>query len=126
MSFPLQNNSIFGIGEFDRTSNVANFQPVISFLNGLLITRKIIPFVNKPIGENESLSVAGDENARDVCSMLLQYFINYNFKDEWSLSSAPIVTANWEATASNLQSGNYFYSIRTKNNASVKKTIFFK
>jgi len=146
---------------------VANFQPVLPFFNGQLITRTIIPFVSNPIGESESRSgigdinfsafyspssngslvwgvgpivviptgndvsskkwslgpsvvvlkitktwvygfvwnniwsIAGDENARDVSSMLLQYFVNYNLKDGWYLSSAPIVTANWEATDGN-------------------------
>ena len=36
-----------------------------------------------------------------VNSFLLQPFINYNMADGWYLSSAPIVTANWEATSGN-------------------------
>jgi hypothetical protein len=27
----------------------------------------------------------------------LQYFVNYNFDDGWYVTSAPIVTASWEA-----------------------------
>jgi len=34
--------------------------------------------------------------------MLLQYFINYNFKHGWYVTSAPIITANWEATKGNV------------------------
>ncbi len=30
-----------------------------------------------------------------------QYFINYNMADGWYLTSAPIITANWEATSGN-------------------------
>jgi len=167
MSFPFQNNTTFGIGEFNRTSNVLNIQPVLPFFNGQLITRTIIPIVSQPVGENETnsgvgdinfsafyappsgggitwgfgpiaviptgsdvsskkwglgpsfvllkiskifvygflvnnvWSVAGNENANDVNSMLFQYFINYNFEGGWYLSTAPIITANWEASEGN-------------------------
>jgi hypothetical protein len=30
-----------------------------------------------------------------------QYFINYNMPEGWYLTSAPILTANWEATSDN-------------------------
>ena len=33
--------------------------------------------------------------------MTIQYFINYNLPSGWYLSSAPIITANWEADAGN-------------------------
>jgi hypothetical protein len=33
--------------------------------------------------------------------MLIQPFINYNIGDGWYLSSAPIITADWEATSGN-------------------------
>jgi len=167
MSFPLQNNTTFGIGDFDRSSNVLNIQPVLPFFYGQLITRTIIPLVSRLAGESETLSgvgdisfsafyapapkngltwgvgpivviptgndvsakkwsigpsvlvlkmakkwvygflinnvwsVGGDENASDVNSMLFQYFINYNFAGGWYLSSAPIITANWEASDGN-------------------------
>lgn len=60
MSFPFQNNSTFGVGEFGRTSNVLNIQPVLPFLNGHLITRTIIPLVSQPVGETETISGVGD------------------------------------------------------------------
>jgi hypothetical protein len=41
-------------------------------------------------------SFAGDDERPDVNSMVLQYFINYNFEKGWYFSSAPINTANWE------------------------------
>jgi len=163
MSFPFQNNTVFGVGDFERTTNVLNIQPVLPFFDGKLITRTIIPLASKPVGESETLtgigdisfsafyaptpkngltwgvgpivviptgndvsskkwsigpsllvlkmekkwvygflvnnvwSVGGDENANDINSMLIQYFINYNFPGGWYLSSAPIITANWEA-----------------------------
>ena len=42
-------------------------------------------------------SVAGDDDYPDANSFLGQYFINMNFPKGWYLSSAPIITANWEA-----------------------------
>jgi hypothetical protein len=35
--------------------------------------------------------------SQNVNSLLLQYFVNYNFKDGWYLTSSPIITANWNA-----------------------------
>ena len=34
---------------------------------------------------------------KDVNALTAQYFINYNMKGGWYLSSAPVMTANWEA-----------------------------
>ena len=45
MSFPFQNNTEFGLGPYDRASNVLNVQPVIPLAGGKLITRTIFPFV---------------------------------------------------------------------------------
>jgi hypothetical protein len=42
-------------------------------------------------------SFAGDDQRSDVNFFLSQYFINYNIENGWYLSSAPIITANWEA-----------------------------
>jgi hypothetical protein len=47
---------------------------------------------------NNIWSFAGDDSAKDVSQMLLQYIVNYNFgQSGWYLSSAPIITANWYA-----------------------------
>ena len=46
-------------------------------------------------------SFAGDDDRADVNQFLFQYFINYNMADGWYLSSAPIITANWEAESDN-------------------------
>jgi len=54
MSFPFQNNTNFGIGEFDRTANVLNVQPVIPLAGGKLITRTIFPFIWVPDVTQES------------------------------------------------------------------------
>lgn len=45
MSFPFQNNTNFGYGPFDRTTNILNIQPVIPLANGKIITRTIFPIV---------------------------------------------------------------------------------
>jgi hypothetical protein len=50
---------------------------------------------------NNIWSYAGDDNRPDVNQFLFQYFINYNLPDGWYLTSAPIITANWEAGSGN-------------------------
>ncbi|HEY2473849.1 MAG TPA: hypothetical protein VGI19_03515 [Candidatus Cybelea sp.] len=42
-------------------------------------------------------SFAGPATRPNVSSFLLQPFLNYNLKDGWALSTAPIITANWTA-----------------------------
>ena len=39
----------------------------------------------------------GGPGEKDVNSFLWQYFVNYNFDEGWYFTSAPIITANWEA-----------------------------
>jgi hypothetical protein len=41
-----------------------------------------------------SFAGSGDQ---DINLFTWQYFINYNLPKGWYLSSAPIITANWEA-----------------------------
>jgi hypothetical protein len=45
-------------------------------------------------------SFAGSGN-QDVNLFTWQYFINYNIAKGWYLTSAPIITANWEASSGN-------------------------
>jgi hypothetical protein len=42
-------------------------------------------------------SFAGDDDDPDVDLTSFQYFINYNFESGWYLTTAPTITANWEA-----------------------------
>ena len=42
-----------------------------------------------------------DDDRDKVSAFLLQYFVNYNFKDGLYLTSSPIITANWKATSGN-------------------------
>ena len=59
---------------------------------------------------NNVWSVAGHANFNSqgqvdkpaVNQFLLQYFVNYNMKKGWYLTSAPIITANWRATSGNV------------------------
>ncbi|MBN8548751.1 MAG: neuromedin U [Deltaproteobacteria bacterium] len=46
---------------------------------------------------NNQWSVGGESDRRSVNQFLFQYFINYNFKGGWYLTSAPILTSNWNA-----------------------------
>ena len=50
---------------------------------------------------NNVWSIAGSGGRADVNQMLLQYFVNYNLKKGWYLTTSPIVTANWQATNGN-------------------------
>ncbi len=45
-------------------------------------------------------SVAGSGD-NDINLFTFQYFVNYNLPDGWYLTSAPIITANWEADSDN-------------------------
>ncbi|HET6349113.1 MAG TPA: neuromedin U [Candidatus Krumholzibacteria bacterium] len=54
MSIPFQLNNDFGLGNYDRTANVLNVQPVIPLMGGKLITRTIFPFVWIPDIGSES------------------------------------------------------------------------
>jgi hypothetical protein len=54
------------------------------------------PWVVGLLGNN-LWSYAGNSDRKDMSQFLAQYFINYNLPDAWYLTSAPIITANWEA-----------------------------
>jgi hypothetical protein len=173
ISVPLQNNSNFGIGPYNRTGDIFNIQPVIPMKLSdkvTLITRVIQPLVWQPypsqptggqvgIGDmnptfflspvkagkliyglgpafilpsatstqtgqgkfslgpsvvalvqpgpwtvgvliNNVFSVAGSSHRPDVNQMVLQWFVNYNLKKGYYLTSGPTLTANWNSTGS--------------------------
>lgn len=50
---------------------------------------------------NNVWSVTGNSSRPDVNQMLLQYFVNYNLPKGWYISSAPIITSNWEVSRPN-------------------------
>lgn len=51
---------------------------------------------------NNVWSVAGSGSRPDVNQFLMQYFVNYNMKKGWYLTTSPILTANWQATSGNI------------------------
>jgi hypothetical protein len=59
ISLPLQNNTSFNIGPYDRTQNVLNIQPVIPLYDGKLVTRTILPIITQPDYASESGSTTG-------------------------------------------------------------------
>ena len=46
---------------------------------------------------SELWSVSGPDDRVPVNQMTIQYFLNYNLPKDWYLTSAPILTANWQA-----------------------------
>jgi len=167
---PVQNNTQFGIGPFDRTQNVTNVQPVIPIglgENVNLIVRTIIPLISQPLSESDSKfglgdvalslfftprkpgkliwgvgpaiglptatdpmlgtqkwsagpsvialvqpkgwtmglviqntwSFAGNDGRADVNAFYTNIFIVKNLTKGWYVNSAPIITANWEASS---------------------------
>jgi hypothetical protein len=179
ISLPFQNNTSFGIGDYDRTQNVFNIQPVFPVSLGRkwsLVNRTIIPIIHQPDATSSSgawdglgdinltsfvvappmgnvmlglgpiivFPTATDLNVGDRAwafgpsaivvvtpgkwvvgllasntfgfekggsnlggaeeernSFLAQYFVNYNLKHGWFVTSAPIITADWNAPADN-------------------------
>jgi hypothetical protein len=68
ISVPFQNNTFYGMGDFNGTQNVMNFQPVIPIKlneNWNVITRVIVPIVTQYnlTGENTSQSGLSDITA---------------------------------------------------------------
>lgn len=49
---------------------------------------------------NNVFSIVGSSHRPAVNQMLLQYFINYNLKKGWYITTSPILTANWHSRAS--------------------------
>ena len=50
---------------------------------------------------NNVWSFAGPGDAAPINQMLVQPFINYNFKEGWYETTSPDITANWKATNNN-------------------------
>lgn len=58
VSIPLQNNTDFGLGPYDRNSNVLNIQPVVPLAEGRWVTRTIFPIVRIPDLGSESGTIS--------------------------------------------------------------------
>src|SRR5262245_30494250 len=45
---------------------------------------------------NNMWSIAGDKDRPEINSLLLQYFVDYNFVKGWYFTSSPSITSNWK------------------------------
>lgn len=50
---------------------------------------------------NQVWSIGGNNDRPNTSAFFTQPFINYNLSDGWYLTSAPIITADWQASAGN-------------------------
>ena len=84
--FPSANHEVLGQGKFSTGVSAVALTIQGPWLVGALVT--------------EVVSVSGEAYRRQVNQMLVQPFINYNFRRGWYLTSSPIITANWRAPGS--------------------------
>jgi hypothetical protein len=85
---PTATNDILGQGKFSLGPSVVLLtQPGHWTIGGLV---------------NNVWSVAGSGGRPPVNQMLLQYFLNYNLKHGWYITSQPIITADWRASSGNV------------------------
>jgi len=82
-AFPSATDELLGSGKWSMGPGAVVFISKAPFTYGALA--------------NNLWSYAGDDERADVNQFLLQPFVNYNLADGWSLGTAPIITANWEA-----------------------------
>jgi hypothetical protein len=85
IQLPTATSQYTGQGKLAVGPNVVALAMPGSFVVGVLV--------------NNIWSVAGSGSRTDVNQMLLQYFVNYNMKKGWYLTSQPIITANWNAAS---------------------------
>ena len=85
LALPTATNQLLGQGKVSAgPSVVALLQPGHWTLGALV---------------NNVWSFAGSGSRPAVDQMVLQYFITYNLKKGWNISSSPIITANWHNQA---------------------------
>ncbi len=83
LAFPTASDDVLGTEQYSAGLSVVMLTMPGSWVVGGLISNV--------------WSYAGDDDREDVNSLLFQYFVNYNFPSGWYFTSAPIITANWEA-----------------------------
>jgi hypothetical protein len=88
ISFPSATDTVLGTGKLSLGPTAV----------GLFTRRRIVAGALI----NNVWSVAGDSDRQDVSFLTLQPFFNYNLDDGWFLSTAPIITANWQASGDNV------------------------
>jgi hypothetical protein len=85
IQLPTATSNYTGQGKLALGPNIVALTMPRNFVLGVLV--------------NNIWSVAGSGSRTNVNQLLLQYFINDNLKKGWYLTSQPILTANWNATA---------------------------
>jgi hypothetical protein len=83
IQIPTATSQFLGQGKLALGPNIVVLAMPGHFVTGVLI--------------NNIWSVAGSGSRPNVNQMLLQYFVNYNMKKGWYLTTQPIITANWNA-----------------------------
>ena len=85
IQFPTATSQYLGQGKLALGPNIVALTMPGHFVLGVLV--------------NNIWSVAGGGSRTDINQMLLQYFVNYNMKKGWYLTTQPIITANWNSLA---------------------------
>ncbi len=85
IQMPTATSQYLGQGKLALGPNIVALTMPGSFVLGVLV--------------NNIWSVAGSGSRTAINQMLLQYFINYNMKKGWYLTTQPIITANWKSQA---------------------------
>jgi len=85
---PIASNNQLGQGKYSVGPSFVILTMPRSWVVGVLI--------------NNLWSIGGETSRPYVNQFTMQYFINYNFPKGWFITSAPVVTANWAATAHNV------------------------
>lgn len=80
--FPTQTPSSLGTGKWAAGPDAVALVMPGKWVLGTLVT--------------QLWSVAGPSTQPNVNAFLVQPFVNYNLKNGWAISSAPIMTANWQ------------------------------
>lgn len=83
LQFPSASPGVLGAGKWAVGPAVVGLVMPGNIVTGMLVT--------------QLWSFAGRANRPNFSSALFQPFFNYNLKDGWAISTAPIITANWTA-----------------------------
>ena len=103
ISVPFQNNTSFGVGPWDRTQNIMNFQPVIPFdLNQdwLIVSRTILPVIYQPPLSVESANRFGFGDLNP------QFFFVPKNNSKWTWGVGPVFLLP-TATSNSLGTGKW-------------------
>ena len=103
ISVPFQNNTSFGVGPWDRTQNIMNFQPVIPFdlnQNWLVVSRTILPVIYQPPLTVESANRFGFGDLNP------QFFFVPKNNSKWTWGVGPVFLLP-TATSNSLGTGKW-------------------